>query len=151
MPLVFTAARHTEFDERGFGHVRYDDVHPAVAALTGFNARWCWRESGWCLSRHCFFFFVSLGLSRQRLWVLLDGVSVVSGSLRIVLLVAVQLVRVVGRHVGEILENVLVGFISCKKNNETIHKQQQRQQKSQAQQWLPIFGIFFSSLNTTVF
>lgn len=42
----------------------------------------------------------------------MDGVSVVSGLLRIVLLVAVQLVRVVGGHVGEILENVLVGFVS---------------------------------------
>lgn len=35
-----------------------------------------------------------------------------SGSLGIVLLVAVQLVRVVGGHLGEILENVLVGFVS---------------------------------------
>lgn len=32
--------------------------------------------------------------------------------LRVVVLVAVQLVRVVGRHVGEVLEDVLVRFIS---------------------------------------
>lgn len=58
----------------------------------------------------------------------MDSVPVVSGSLRVVLLVAVQLVRVVGGHVGEILEDVLVGFISCKRNKGMTH-QQQRQNK----------------------
>lgn len=41
-----------------------------------------------------------------------------SGSLRIVLLVAVQLVRVVGGHVGKILEDVLVGFIPWKRERK---------------------------------
>lgn len=38
--------------------------------------------------------------------------SAASRPLRVVLLVAVQLVWVIGGHVGEILENVLVRFIS---------------------------------------
>lgn len=63
-------------------------------------------------------------LSRQCLQALMDGVPVVSGSLWVVLLIAVQLVRVVGGHVGEILENVLVGFISCKRNKSITHQQQ---------------------------
>jgi len=46
------------------------------------------------------------------------GGSVASGLLGVILLVAVQLVRVIGGHVGEILENVLVGFISCKRNTD---------------------------------
>lgn len=50
----------------------------------------------------------------------MDGVPASSGSLRVVLLVAVQLVRVVGGHVGEVLENVLVGFIPCREENKTI-------------------------------
>lgn len=54
----------------------------------------------------------------------MDGVPLASGSLWVVLLVAVQLVRVVGGHVGEILENVLVGFISCKRNRSVTHQQQ---------------------------
>lgn len=41
-----------------------------------------------------------------------------SGSLRIVLLVAVQLVRIVGGHVGKILEDVLVGFIPWKRERK---------------------------------
>lgn len=47
-----------------------------------------------------------------------NRVPVVSGPLRVVLLVAVQLVWIVGGHVGEILENVLVGFVSCRKEDE---------------------------------
>lgn len=41
-----------------------------------------------------------------------------SGSLVVVLLVAVQLVGVVGGHVREILKDVLVGFVSCKKKQK---------------------------------
>lgn len=41
-----------------------------------------------------------------------------SGPLRVVLLVAVQLVRIVGGHVGEVLEDVLVGFISCRREEK---------------------------------
>lgn len=41
-----------------------------------------------------------------------------SGSLRIVLLVAVQLLRIVGGHVGKILEDVLVGFIPCQRESK---------------------------------
>lgn len=41
-----------------------------------------------------------------------------SGSLVVVLLVAVQLLGVVGGHVREILKYVLVGFITCKKQNK---------------------------------
>lgn len=60
---------------------------------------------------------------------LVDGISAVSGSLRVVLLVAVQLVWIVGGHVGEVLENILVGFISCKNNKDTRHEQQQKEAK----------------------
>lgn len=48
--------------------------------------------------------------------------SAVSRPLRVVLLVAVQLVWVIGGHVGEILENVLVRFVSCKNTGEKRHE-----------------------------
>lgn len=76
-----------------------------------------WRQALLCLSQ------VEQTVS---FWVLVDGISAVSGSLRVVLLVAVQLVRIVGGHVGEVLENVLVGFISCKNDKDTGHEQQQK-------------------------
>ncbi len=77
----------------------------------------------------------------ECLWVLLDGVSLVSGSLWIVLLVAVQLVRVVGGHVGEILENVLVGFVSCKrKRTRDINNNKGKNWKrSQTEKYFSIF------------
>lgn len=45
------------------------------------------------------------------------GAGAGSGPLRVVLLVAVQLVRIVGGHVGEVLEDVLVGLISCRRTS----------------------------------
>ena len=76
-------------------------------------------------------FQAEAGLQVLRLSQVGDSVSPsatgrrLDGSLRVVLLVALQLVRVVGRHLGEVLENVLVGFITCRNDQDTRHEQQQ--------------------------
>lgn len=83
----------------------------------------------------------------------MDGVSAVSGSLRVVLLVAVQLVRVVGGHVGEVLENVLVGFISCKSNKNTRHQQWHKIKNRQTEQWFPyiLWQVFIYSSKIQIY
>lgn len=61
---------------------------------------------------------VCLSASRRQSVCACVCVCVLSRSLRVVLLVPVQLVRVIGGHVGEVLENVLVGFIPCEEDDE---------------------------------
>lgn len=56
----------------------------------------------------------------------------VSGSLRVVLLVAVQFVRIVRGHLAEILEDVLVGFISWE-DQENRRQQKPPENKKEMQ------------------
>lgn len=68
----------------------------------------------------------SAGAARLHLFWSQGCLLAASGSLRIVLLVAVQLVRIVGGHVGKILEDVLEGLVSCKWESSKLEPRRQR-------------------------
>lgn len=97
-----TRLGENELMKGSFGYIRYGRW------LWWAVSEWVWMRSG----HHSNFCFCENSPS-DRGWTALCSVT-----LRVVLLVAVQLVWVIGGHVGEILENVLVRFISCKNTGE---------------------------------